>query len=113
MINFIIIFFCIVLMVANALWVSQKWWRLILGVLSLWGCSVCVLNIGGRALAQHALFSYSRGISTVLSTLQDTFKTGDYARLAKQFDLIHQEVGQGIETESRIHELETKLLNLE
>jgi len=113
MINIVIIFLCVLLIVANAFWVSQKWCRLILGILSIWGCSICVLHIGGKALTQHALFSYSRGISTVLSTLQATFKTGDYARLAKQFDLIHQEVGQGIETESRIHELETKMLNLE
>lgn len=100
-------------MVANAFLISHKWCRFILGVLSIWCCSICVLNIGGKVLAKHALFSYSRGISTILSTLQDTFKIGDYARLTKQFDLINQEVKQGIETESRIHELETKLINLE
>jgi len=113
MINIVIIFLCVLLVVVNAFWVSQKWCRLILGVLSILGCSVCVLHIGGKALTRHALFSYSRGVSTVLSTLKATFNTGDYARLTKQFDLINQEVRQGIETESRIHELETKMLNLE
>lgn len=111
--NFVIISVCVIAMVANECFMKKSWFRIIINIFLLWGCSVGFFNIGGDFRETHCWLKFTRDFKSVVSVLEETNEKGESTKLKKEFELINKSMKNKNLNEKSLTVLVTELLNCE